>query len=123
MTEALGERVEEARFIFFNFIYFWLCLVFIGAGGLSLVVAHGGSSLVVVDGLLMLWSTSSRAFGLSSCGARAQLLHGTWNLNTPRIFEPTSSVLTAIFLTTGPPGKSEVQVLETDVLYSTNIYV
>ena len=34
------------------FIYFWLCWVFIAGRGLSLVTASGGSSLVVVHGVL-----------------------------------------------------------------------
>ena len=41
--------------IFFlnNFIYFWLCWVFIAAHMLSLVVVSGGYSLVVVHGHLI----------------------------------------------------------------------
>ena len=35
------------------FIYFWLCWVFVVARGLSLVVASGGYSFVVVHGLLI----------------------------------------------------------------------
>ena len=40
------------RFVYL-FVYFWLCWVFITVCGLSLVVAGGGSSLVVVHGLLV----------------------------------------------------------------------
>ena len=39
--------------IFFSFIYFWLCWVFIAAQGLSLVTASGGSSLVAVHRFLI----------------------------------------------------------------------
>ena len=42
---------------------------------------------------------------LSSCGARAELLHGMWGLPGPGI-EPVSPVLAGRFLTTEPPGKS-----------------
>ena len=35
------------------FIYFWLHWVFIAVCGISLVVAHGGYSLVAMHGLLM----------------------------------------------------------------------
>ena len=41
---------------------------------------------------------------LSSCGARAHLLRGTWDL--PRLgLEPVSPALAGGFLTTAPPGK------------------
>ena len=42
---------------------------------------------------------------LSSCGARAQLLRGMWDLPGPGL-EPTSPALADGFLTTAPPGKS-----------------
>ena len=41
---------------------------------------------------------------LSSCGARAQLLRGMWDLPGPG-FEPVSPALAGGFLTTAPPGK------------------
>ena len=44
---------------------------------------------------------SSRARWLSSCGARAQLLRGMWNLPGPGI-KPVSPALAGGFLTTGP---------------------
>ena len=43
--------------------------------------------------------------GLSSCGARAQLLCSMWDLPGPGI-EPLSPALAGGFLTTAPPGKS-----------------
>ena len=45
------------------------------------------------------------ARGLSSCGARAELRHGMWDLLGPGI-EPVSPALAGGFLTTAPPGKS-----------------
>ena len=42
---------------------------------------------------------------LSSCGTRAQLLWGMWDLPEPGI-EPVTSALTGRFLTTGLPGNS-----------------
>ena len=41
---------------------------------------------------------------LSSCGSRAQLLRGMWDLPRPRL-EPVSPALAGRFLTTAPPGK------------------
>ena len=56
------------------------------------------------------WAVGARASvivtrGLSSCGSRAQLLRGMWDLPGPGI-EPMSSALAGEFLTTAPPGKS-----------------
>ena len=74
--------------------------------GFSLVAASGGSSLVAVHGLLIavaslvaeqgLWGV-----GFSSCGVRAQLPHGMWNLPRPGI-KLWSPGLVDRFLTTGP---------------------
>ena len=108
-------------FFFFNF---WLRWVFIAARRLSLVVASGGYSLLQCVGfsfqwLLLLQSMGSRRAGfsssgsralerrLSSCGARAQLLRGMWDLPRPA-FKPVSPALAGGFLTTAPPGKSLV---------------
>ena len=41
---------------------------------------------------------------LSSCGSRAQLLHGMWDLPRPGV-EPVSPALAGRFSTTAPPGK------------------
>ena len=41
---------------------------------------------------------------LSSCGSRAQLLRGMWDLPRPGL-EPVSPALTGRFSTTVPPGK------------------
>ena len=47
---------------------------------------------------------------LSSCGLRAQLLRGMWDLPRPGL-EPVSPALAGRFSTTAPPGKLEVDVL------------
>ena len=52
------------------------------------------------------WALEHR---LSSCGARASLLHGMWDLLGPGI-EPVSPALVGGFLTTVPPGKSKISV-------------
>ena len=41
---------------------------------------------------------------LSSCGSRAQSLHGMWDLPRPRL-EPVTPALAGRFSTTAPPGK------------------
>ena len=109
------------------FIYFWLLWVFVAVRGLSLVAASGGYSSLWCMGfslqwLLLLWSTGSRHAGfsscgswalecrLSSCGAQASLLHSMWDLPRPGL-EPTYPALAGGFLTTAPPGKSQIQTL------------
>ena len=57
----------EAKAFFFNinlFIYFWLCWVFVAAGGLSLAAASWGYS--------SLRCTGSRRTSFGSCGTQAQ---------------------------------------------------
>ena len=67
----------------------------------SVVVARGlQSAVVVARGLQHLWRT-----GFSSCGTRAQLLRGMWDLPGPGL-EPVSPELAGRFLTTASPGKS-----------------
>ena len=54
---------------------------------------------------LSTWASVVVARGLSSCGARAYLLCGMWDLPGPGI-ELVSPALAGGFLTTAPPGKS-----------------
>ena len=108
-------------FVFFFLIYFWLCWVFVAARRLSLVVASRGRSSFRCVGfslqwLLWLWSMGSRPTGfsicgsralecrLSSCGARASLLRGMWDISGPGL-ERVSPALAGRVLTTAPPGK------------------
>ena len=46
---------------------------------------------------------------LSSCGSRAQLLHGMWDPPRPGL-EPVSPALAGGFSTTAPPGKPPMQM-------------
>ena len=49
---------------------------------------------------------------LSSCGSRAYLLRGMWDLPRPGL-EPVSPALAGRFSTTVPPGKPQVTALLT----------
>ena len=86
---------QSPRIFFLINLLIWLRWVSIVAHGLSLVTASGGYSSLQcaafsLQWLLLLRSTGSRQAGfsscgtrvperrLSSCGARAQLLHGMW---------------------------------------------
>ena len=108
-------------YLFIYLIYFWLHWVFLAACVLSLVAASGGYSSLHCVGFSLHWlfllrSTGSRHAGfrscgsralehrLSSCGARALLLRGMWELPGPGL-EPLSPALAGGFLTTVPPGK------------------
>ena len=78
-------------------------------GGFSCCGAQAlvcGPSVVVARGLS---SCGSQALEcrLSSCGPRAQLLRGMWDLPRPGL-KPVSPALAGGFLTTVPPGKSGI---------------
>ena len=51
---------------------------------------------------------------LSSCGSRAQLLRGTWDLPRPGL-KPVSPALAGRFSTTAPPGKPREVFLKSPV--------
>ena len=87
-------------------------LLFVAVRGLLIEVASlccgaralgAWTSVVVTRGLS---SCGSQALEgrLSSCGARASLLRGVWDLPGPGI-EPVSPALAGRLLTTAPPGK------------------
>ena len=54
----------------------------------------------------------------SSCGSRAQLLCGMWDLPRPGL-EPVSPALAGRFSTTAPPGKPQSVHILSSILYYT----
>ena len=105
-------------YIFFKifiylFIYLWLCWVFVSVRGLSLVVASGGHSSSRCAGLSLSWPLVAehrlQTRRLSSCGSRAQLLRGMWDLPRPGL-DPVSPALAGRLSTTVPPGKSHADI-------------
>ena len=102
-------------------------LLFVAVRGLLIVVA----SLIAEHGLQerrlqQLWCTGFSSCGswalerrLSSCGARAQLLRGMWDLPTPGL-EPVSPALAGGILTTAPPGKSSLYTLNS-IFHGANV--
>ena len=80
--------------------------------GLSLVAASGGHSSIAVHGPLTIMASlvvehRLQTRRLSSCGSRAQLLRGMWDLPRPGL-EPASPALAGRFSTTAPPGKPQM---------------
>ena len=51
---------------------------------------------------------------LSSCGTRAQLLHGMWDLPRPGL-EPVSPALAGRVSTTAPPGKPPIAMFQCNI--------
>ena len=113
-------------FIFNKFIYLFLAalslccctwtfsscgewgLLFVAVCGLLIAVASPvAEHSLQAHGLQQLWHVGSVlvACRLSSCGARAQLLHSMWDHPRPGL-KPVSPALVGRFLTTAPPGKS-----------------
>ena len=78
-----------------------------GERGLLFIVVCG--LLVAVASHCGAWALGTQASvvvarRLSSCGSRAQLLRGMWDLHGPGL-KPVSPALAGGFLTTVPPGK------------------
>ena len=63
-----------------------------------------------------------QAHRLSSCGSRAQLLHGMWDLPRPGL-EPVSPALAGRFSTTAPPGKPERIFIALYPVLHMNVYL
>ena len=100
------------NFYLFIYFYFWLCWVFISVRGLSLVAASRGPLFIAVRGPLTVAASlvaehRLQTHRLSSCGSRAQMLRGMWDLPRPGL-EPVSPALAGGFLTTAPPGKPPI---------------
>ena len=102
------EFSHQILFFFFLIIFYLFIFIFLAALGLRccsrafLYLRQAGASLVAEHGL--------QACGLSSCGARAQLLRVMWDPPGPGL-EPMSPALAGGFPTTVSPGKSSHQIL------------
>ena len=97
-------------FFFFKFIYLFLAVLGLcfcarafsscGERGPLLIAVHG--PLTITASLVAEHRLQTRR--LSSCGSRAQLLRGMWDLPRPGL-EPVFPALAGGFSTTAPPGK------------------
>ena len=122
MCTYIYSYIFQYRFFFliFKFIIYLLFL-FLAALGLRFCArafsscGEWGPLFIAVRGPLTITASlvaeqRLQTLRLSSCGSRAQLLRGMWDLPRPGL-EPVSPALSGRFSTTAPPGKPVVQVL------------
>ena len=103
-------------FFFFNFLFIiYLLFLFLAVLGLRFCVrafsscGECGPLFIAVRGPLTIVASlvaehRLQTLRLSSCGSRAQLLRGMWDLPRPGL-EPMSPALAGRVSTTAPPGK------------------
>ena len=115
MFSSRGFMVSSLMFPFFSFNYLIIYLFIFGCVGSSFL-CEGFLQLRQVGATLHRGAWASHYRGLlvaehrlqtrrlSSCGSRAQLLHGMWDLPRPGL-EPVCTALAGGFSTTAPPGK------------------
>ena len=104
-------------FFFFNFLFYYLFIIFLFLAVLGLrfcvrafsSCGEWGPLFITVRGPLTIAASlvveqRLQTLRLSSCGSRAQLLRGMWDLPRPGL-EPVSPALAGRFSSTAPPGK------------------
>ena len=107
-NKFLGENGKCV--FFFKFIYLFLAVLGLHfrARALSSRGERGPLFIAVCGPLTVAASLAAehrlQMRRLSSCGSRAQLLHGMWDLLRPGL-EPVFPALAGRFSTTAPPGK------------------
>ena len=110
----MSQHFLVLTFFFFKFIYLFI-FFFLAVLGLRFCAralsscCERGPLLIAVRGPLTVTASlvaehRLQTRKLSSCGSRAQLLHGMWDLPRPGL-EPVSPALAGRFSTTSPPGK------------------
>ena len=107
--------------LFFIFIYLFVYLFLVVLGlrfcaRASSSCGKRGPLFIVVRGPLTVAASlvaehRLQTRRLSSCGSRAQLLRGMWDLPRPGL-EPVSPALAGRFSTTAPPGKAYLLFLK-----------
>ena len=112
----------ERGYSFFFFLNLFIIFFFLAVLGLRFCVRafsscrERGPLFIAARGPLTIAASlvaeqRLQTLRLSSCGSRAQLLRGMWDLPRPGL-EPVSPALAGRFSTTAPLGKPE------DILYS-----
>ena len=113
-----GSSKMNFFFFFFKFIYLFLAVLGLrfcartfsscSKWGPLFIAVRG--PLTIVASLVAEHRRQTRR--LSSCGSRAQLLRGMWDLPRPGL-EPAFPALAGRFSTTAPPGKPKMNFLRT----------
>ena len=102
-------------YLFFFFLIYLLFILFLAVLGLRFCArafsscGEWGPLFIAVHGPLTVAASPVaehrlQTRRLSSCGSRAHLLHGMWDLPRPGL-EPVCPALAGRFSTTAPPGK------------------
>ena len=114
-------NLEENKVLIFKLIYLFLAVLGLrfcarafsscGERGPLFIAVH--RPLTIAASLVAehrLQTHRLQTHRLSSCGSRAQLLRGMWDLPRPGL-EPVSPALAGRFSTPAPPGKPKVLIL------------
>ena len=101
-------------FIFIIYLFIYLFLAVLGLRFCARAFSSCGKRgpLTIAASLVVEHKLQTRRLG--SCGSRAQLLRGMWDLPRPGL-EPVSPVLAGRFSTTAPPGKPLICIFLTHV--------
>ena len=106
--------------LFIYLFYFCLCWVFVSVRAFSSCGKRGPLFIVVRGPLTIVASLVAehrlQMHRLSSCGSRAQLLCGMWDLPRPGL-KPMSPALAGRFSTTAPPGKPLECIFKVILIY------
>ena len=102
---GVGGEAQSFRsaHLFLTVLGLCCCSGFFSSCGEQRLLFIAVASLVVEPGLQGVQAQALQ-YKVSQCGARAWLLHGTWDLPGPGI-EPMSPALAGRFSTAEPPGK------------------
>ena len=129
MDSLLSEPPGKPVYMYLN-MYIWLCWVFVATQFFSSCGKQGllsscGAWAFYCSGIsccrtqtlehegFICFSSQALERRLRSCGARASLLCGMWDLPRPGI-KPVSPALASGFFTTEPPRKPSLCILKND---------
>ena len=115
MTNPMKQKVLSSYFYFSGDSFAFFLFLFLAVLGLRFCArafsscGERGPLFIAVRGPLTIVASlvaehRLQTRSLSSCGSRAQLLRGMWDLPRPGL-EPVSPALADRFSTTAPPGK------------------
>ena len=114
------------EFLYFYYLFIYLFLAVLGLHFCARTFSSCGKQgplFIAVRGPLTIVASlvaehRLQICRLSSCGSRAQVLRGMWDLPRPGL-EPVSPALAGRFSTTAPPGKPNLEslMLKQDIIF------